>query len=154
MESRKNMKDDLTIQEACNNFIRMVEQSRSANTSLSYAKAIKVYIHTLEDHGVEKTALASTINEDSLPWYLDELKIYSPATEQLYSATVSRFFNFLMAEKIAEINLARAREITRMRTRKLGQRLPQFPRSDIDRILDFRVVPWTVPTNIEDITST
>jgi integrase/recombinase XerC len=68
---------------------------------------------------------------------LDALKEYSPATEQLYSATITRFFSFLMAEKIADINLSRMHEIIRMRVRRLGRRLPQFPRSDIEQILEY-----------------
>jgi integrase len=42
-----------------------------------------------------------------------------------------------MAEKIGEINLPRMREIIRMRNRRIGQRLPQFPRDDIEKILEY-----------------
>ena len=127
-----------TIQTSIDIFIHMVEQSRSKNTSLSYAKGLKLYAQVLEDHKMQtETTPVNLLNEDTLPWYLDALKDFAPATEQLYSATVTRFFNFLMAEKFADINLARTREIIRMRTRRLGQRLPQFPRTDIDQILDY-----------------
>ena len=128
----------ITIEEAIQKFVRMVEESRSANTAKSYAKGLHLYGQILDENGISaKATPISQITEDTLPWFLDALKGFAPATEQLYSATVTRFFNFLMAEKLADINLSRVREITRMRTRRIGQRLPQFPRTDIDQILDF-----------------
>ncbi len=131
----------LTIKTSVDRFIKMVEQSRSANTALSYAKGMRLFCQILEKNSLEiQKTPASLITEDSLIWFLDELKDYSPATEQLYSATVTRFFNFLVAEKISEINLARMDEIIRMRTRRMGQRLPQFPRSDIEEILE-KIIP-------------
>lgn len=128
----------LSIEDAVSKFIRMVEQSRSANTANSYAKGLRLFCQILEKNGFSvKETPVSQITEDSLPWLLDALKKFAPATEQLYSATVTRFFNFLMAEKLSDINLPRMREIVRMRTRRIGQRLPQFPRTDIDQILEF-----------------
>ena len=128
----------ITIQTAVKKFVQMVEQSRSLNTAKSYAKGLKLFSQVLSNHEINVEASPiSQINEDTLPWFLDELKFFSPSTEQLYSATVTRFFNFLMAEKLAEINLSRMHEIIRMRSRRIGQRLPQFPRTDIDKILDF-----------------
>ncbi len=129
---------DLSTQDAVSKFVRMVEQSRSANTSISYAKGLRFYCLILQENGLDEKSLpANQIREDSLIWLLDALKDYSPATEQLYTATVTRFFNFLVAEKISDINLSRAKEIVRMRSRRLGQRLPQFPRNEIEQIIDF-----------------
>ncbi|MCX6082493.1 MAG: tyrosine-type recombinase/integrase [Chloroflexi bacterium] len=129
---------DLSTQDAVSKFVRMVEQSRSANTSTSYAKGLRFYCLILQENGLDEKSLpANQISEDSLIWLLDALKDYSPATEQLYTATVTRFFNFLVAEKISDINLSRAKEIVRMRSRRLGQRLPQFPRNEIEQIIDF-----------------
>lgn len=129
---------DLSTQDAVSKFVRMVEQSRSANTSISYAKGLRFYCLILQENGLDEKSLpANQISEDSLIWLLDALKDYSPATEQLYTATVTRFFNFLVAEKISDINLSRAKEIVRMRSRRLGQRLPQFPRNEIEQIIDF-----------------
>ena len=136
INNNSNTTELVTIQDACNKFIRMVEQSRSKNTALSYTKGLQVFCRVLEKNAIkpDETAVRQ-LTEDILPQFLDELKEYSPATEQLYSATITRFFNFLMAEKMAEINLPRVKEIVRMRVRRIGQRLPQFPRSDIERIM-------------------
>ena len=135
----------VTIQNAVEQFVRMVEQSRSPNTALSYTKGMQVFCRVIEKNGLNcKETSVSKLSEDILPKFLDQLKEYSPATEQLYSATVTRFFHFLMAEKMSEINLPRVQEIIRMRTRRIGQRLPQFPRSDIEKIVE-AILP--VPQN-------
>jgi len=128
----------VTISNAVEMFVRIIEQSRSLNTAKSYAKALKLFCQVTELNGVPiLTTPANQLNESYMAWFLDELKNFSPATEQLYSATVTRFYNFLMAEKLAEINLSRVREIVKIRTRRMGPRLPQFPRTDIEKILDF-----------------
>ena len=64
-------------------------------------------------------------------------RIISPATEQLYLAATVRFYEYLAAEKLAEINLTRLRLLLRQRSRRPGQRLPQFPRNDIETVLNY-----------------
>ena len=49
---------------------------------------------------------------------------------------MARFFKYLAAEQLAEINLPRMDLLIEQRTRKPGIRLPQFPTNDIDRVLD------------------
>jgi len=138
-----NLPTDLTLKDAINRFDRIIEQTRSKNTHYSYAKGLKLFGHILEENGfsVTKTPV-SQINEDVLPLFLDALKEFAPTTEQLYTITVARFFHYLMAEKLADVNLPRMREIIKMRNRRVGQRLPQFPRDNIEQILEFfQVLP-------------
>jgi integrase len=66
----------------------------------------------------------------------NSLKNHAPTTERLYLTAVSGFFEFLVAERLAEINLPRIRLLIQQRARKPGQRLPQFPASQIDLILE------------------
>ncbi len=46
------------------------------------------------------------------------------------------FYEFLAAERLAEINLPHLRLLIRQRARRPGQRLPQFPREDIEKLLE------------------
>jgi integrase/recombinase XerC len=77
------------------------------------------------------------LTEDAGSWMADALKNFSPATEQLYLAATVRFFEYLAAERLAEINLPRLRLLLRQRTRRPGQRLPQFPRNEIESVLEY-----------------
>jgi integrase len=65
------------------------------------------------------------------------LKAFAPATEALYVRAIARFYKYLAAERLAEINLPRMDLLIEQRTRKPGIRLPQFPTNDIERVLNF-----------------
>ncbi len=70
-------------------------------------------------------------------WMAIALKDYSPASEQLYLAATTGFFKFLAAEKLSDINLPRLHLLRLQRSRRTGQRLPQFPREEIEQVLEF-----------------
>jgi site-specific recombinase XerD len=80
---------------------------------------------------------ASTLMEDVVVWMAIALKDLSPSSEQLYLAATTGFFKFLSAERLADINLPRFDLLRMQRARRSGQRLPQFPREDIERVLMF-----------------
>ena len=127
-----------TIKESMTQFIEMIKRSRSINTAISYAKGLSSFSQILEKHGISvNEAPVARLSEDSIPWFLDELENYSPATEQLYITAVKRYFNFLSARRLTEINLPRLSEFILQQSRRPGIRLPQFPADEIERVLDF-----------------
>jgi integrase len=77
----------------------------------------------------------SALPEDAVSWFISALKVYSPTTERLYLTGLAGFYEFLSAERLCEINLPRIRLLIRQRARKPGQRLPQFPFNNIEKIL-------------------
>jgi integrase len=77
------------------------------------------------------------------------LKSFAPATEQLYVRALARFFQYLAAERLAEINLPRMDILIEHRTRKPGIRLPQFPTNDIERVLKFVSDATNIATDSE-----
>ncbi|HJR80367.1 MAG TPA: tyrosine-type recombinase/integrase, partial [Anaerolineales bacterium] len=83
------------------------------------------------------TSPADTLTEDLVSRFVMHLKSFAQATEQVYVRAVSRFYKFLAAERLAEINLPRMDLLIEQRTRKPGIRLPQFPTNDIERVLGF-----------------
>jgi site-specific recombinase XerD len=128
----------LTIHAAMKEFVDMVKRSRSSNTTLSYTKGLDFFSKILNDHGFPiSDTLIDQLTEDTVPWLLDALKDFSPATEQLYVVAVKRFFNYLSARRLSEINLPRLKEFVLQQSRRPGQRLPQFPRDDIETIINY-----------------
>jgi integrase len=79
----------------------------------------------------------ATLTEDFIADFAADLKSYSPNTEQLYLSAASGFFEYLAAEKLADINLPQMRMLIKRRSRRVGQRLPQFPKADIQRVLNY-----------------
>jgi integrase/recombinase XerC len=130
--------ESLTITQSIGKFLDIVRMSRSINTVRAYANGMRVFMVVLkENHFDPVRSPASKLTEDSASWMADALKDFSPATEQLYLAATVRFFEYLAAEKLSEINLPRLRLLLRQRTRRPGQRLPQFPREDIEKVLEY-----------------
>jgi integrase/recombinase XerC len=127
-----------TIAQAITKYLDTVRMARSVNTGRAYANGMRVFNSVLRENRLDpEGSPAALLTEDSASWMADALKDFSPATEQLYLASTVRFFEYLAAEKLAEINLPRLRLLLRQRTRRPGQRLPQFPRNDIESVLEY-----------------
>ncbi|MGD8458397.1 MAG: tyrosine-type recombinase/integrase [Anaerolineales bacterium] len=123
---------------AIEDFIDVIRLSRSENTARSYANGLTAFRESLNDHGLDPEEIpASKVSETWVGWFAAYLKDYSPATEQLYIMAVTRFYQYLVAEELAPINLQRVQMIVQARSRRPGQRLPQFPREEIRKVLDY-----------------
>jgi integrase/recombinase XerC len=127
-----------TISSAIEEFIEIVRLARSQNTALTYGKALKEFKKVLAKNKIDpERTPAGLLTEDFVSKFAMHLKGFSPATEQLYIRALARFYRFLAAERLAEINLPRMDLLIEHRTRKPGIRLPQFPTNDIERVLNF-----------------
>lgn len=126
-----------TLAEAVQDYLQTVQQARSENTARAYANGMAVFLRVLKEHGIEPESPAAQLTEDGLAWMLAYLKVFSSATERLYIQAVKGFYEYLSAERLADINLPRLAHLVRQRARRAGQRLPQFPRDEIEQVLDF-----------------
>jgi site-specific recombinase XerD len=126
-----------TITEAVLEYIDIVTLARSQNTARTYRNALSAFLSVLEHNGLdpEDTAVRD-LPEDAVAWFATALKDHSPATEALYLTATAGFYQFLAAEQLADPNLPRLRLLIRQRGRRSGQRLPQFPRSSIEKVLE------------------
>ncbi len=126
----------MTIQQYSEKYIDNIRLSRSENTARAYNNAISLFFLVLNERWIDpETELATNLSEDAIAWFATYLKNYSPATERLYLQAVKGFYEYLAAEKVNAINLPRLKLLLRQRARRIGQRLPQFPREEIDKIL-------------------
>jgi integrase len=121
-----------------NEYINTVTSARSANTGRTYRNAMNSFELMLVDRRLpaDMTPI-SALPDDAVTWFLSSLKAYSPTTERLYLTALTGFYEYLSAERLCEINLPRIRLLIRQRARKPGQRLPQFPFSNIENILEY-----------------
>jgi site-specific recombinase XerD len=134
----------VSVSQAVSAFLDTVRMARSANTHNTYTFAMQAFEETLVSHGVASTAPVSTLTEDAVSWFADNLKHQAPATEQLYLQAAKSFYKYLAAEKLADINLPRLDLLRQQRARRPGVRLPQFPASDIERVLEYAAAPTFV----------
>ena len=126
-----------TITQATKEYIDNVTLARSQNTARAYRNALSAFLAVLEDNGLksDETAVRS-LPEDAVAWFATALKDHAPATEALYLTAAAGFYEYLAAERLAEPNLPRLRLLIRQRGRRSGQRLPQFPRNSIEKVLE------------------
>jgi integrase/recombinase XerC len=126
-----------SIQQALLQYLSTIETARSKNTWLTYQNALSAFSNTLANHRIDlQTSDITSLPEESIAWFTSDLHYHSPSTEQLYLTAACGFFEFLSAENLASPNLSRIRLLIRQRSRKPGQRLPQFPREDIEIVIN------------------
>ena len=131
-------------------YLDVVKLARSHNTALTYGKALKEFKKVLVKAKIDpETSPAGVLTEDHISKFVMHLKAFAPATEQLYVRAIARFYKYLAAERLAEINLPRMDLLIEQRTRKPGIRLPQFPTNDIERVLDFVYNIGSLPVDSE-----
>ena len=127
-----------SIREAMAEYLETVALARSQHTARTYTNALNVFRRVLRKHELNsETSPIASLREDAVTWFIKALGDYSPATEQVYLQSVIGFYNFLAAERLADINLPRLALIVKQRARRPGIRLPQFPADDIERVLSF-----------------
>ncbi len=128
----------MVIQECINRYINSVKLSRSANTYRTYTNAMHLFSEILTGNGLDiETSDISKLNEDAIIWMAAALKEFSSATEQVYMTATVGLYEFIAGENLAQINLPRVRLLIKQRTRRPGVRLPQFPKNDIEKVLDY-----------------
>ena len=131
-------------------YLKSVSLSRSANTSRTYHNAMNTFRGVLLHQGInpEQTPL-NQLKEDAVIWMANALKDFSSATEQVYLTALVGLFEYIAGENLAEINLPRVRLLIKQRARHPGIRLPQFPKSDIEKVIDYAENLDALPTENE-----
>lgn len=127
-----------TIEEAITAYLDTVRLARSQHTYTTYKNALNNFQDCLEKNNIKSsTASLETLSEDAIAWYATYLKKYAPTTEQLYLTAAKGFYDFLAAEEALDINLPKIKLLIKQRSRRSGQRIPQFPADSISELLEF-----------------
>lgn len=127
----------ISIGRAAVDFLETVRLARAKNTYHTYSYALRAFQNLLSRRKIDLDGPVAGLSEDAIAWFADHLKDLSPATETLYLQAVRSFFKFLAAEKLAPINLPRLDLLKQQRARRPGVRLPQFPATDIEALLEY-----------------
>ncbi len=131
------MNSTQSIHEASNQYLQTIQFARSENTYKTYRNGLNLFLKMLAEKKVDIAASdVSFITDEHFAAFIAFLKYQSPATERLYLTAVKAFFEYITAEKLADINLVRIQLLIKQRSRKAGVRLPQFPKNEIDLVLE------------------
>ncbi len=126
-----------TIAQIIDSYIDSKKLSRSLNTARAYRNAMNLFVDVLRAHDVDPaTSPIDLLVEDAIDWFELTLKDYSAATERLYLTAAVNLYEYLIAQNLASPNMFRIKMLVRQRSRRTGQRLPQFPREKIEELLN------------------
>lgn len=141
------MNNESSIQHYINRYLDAVALSRSQNTHRTYANSMSLFSSVLKvrDLDPEKTDI-SKLTENAISWFSNLLKSYSSSTEQCYLTAVIGFYEYLAGENFLQVNLPRVRLLIKQRSRRPGIRLPQFPREEIEKTIDYALSLNILPT--------
>ena len=129
-----------TIAQAARKYIESVSLARSANTARTYNNALSAFLEVLRQNKINPNDKSpGDLPEEAIAWFAMDLKDKSPATERLYLIATAGFYEYLAAERLTSPNLPRVRMLIRQRSRRPGQRLPQFPQNDIEIVLEYAI---------------
>ena len=126
-----------TVSSAAEKYINSVKMARSPHTAATYNNALSFYLETLRINHVDPYSTPiNDLSEDTIVLLATALKNHAATTERLYLTAVTGFFAYLAAENLSQVNLPRIKLLIQQRARRPGQRLPQFPASAIDQIIE------------------
>jgi site-specific recombinase XerD len=136
----------MTVSQAISKYLDNISLARSQNTARSYGNALRLFKMLLNkrDQATE-IKMVRDLPVDAIAWFAMDLKKYAPATESLYLTAVAGFYEYLAAENLSDPNLPKLRMLIRQRSRRYGPRLPQFPRSQIEDVLNYAATLATLP---------
>lgn len=138
--------NNINVAQGIEAYLDSVRVSRSPNTLRTYRNAMNAFMAMLSDQQVDpRTTPVDHIDENWAADFAEALNAYAPASERLYLTALTGWFEYISAENLAEINLARVRSLIRRRSRRPGQRYPQFPRKDIEAVLDYALLLSQMP---------
>ena len=126
-----------TIAAAMQAYVSAVGEARSANTAKAYRQALRVFGQVLQRREFDLDTPPEQLPEDAIVWLAEALKDYAPSSERLYLSAVIGFYEYLEGSGLGEPNLARLKQLLKRRVRRPGQRLPQFSREAIEKVLEY-----------------
>ena len=127
-----------SIVDTIKDYLGTIALARSENTARTYGNALNAFQAMLYDLGIDLVETRSAdVREDWIADFAAALKSYAPASERLYLTATAGWYEYLASEELAVINLSRVRMLIRRRSRRPGQRLPQFPRRQIEETIEY-----------------
>ncbi len=141
----------VSIHQAAQAYLEVLLAARSKNTHKTYTNALHQFLAVLNQNDIPvKSTPVAKLTEKAITLFIDSLHEMAPASERLYTTAVLSFYEYIAAEELAVINLVKVRSLAKQRNRRIGQRFPQFPKSDIEKLLEYADALAEKPAEDED----
>lgn len=125
-----------SISEAIENYLQIVQDSRSALTLRSYRIGLNSFKAALLDNGLDPDSTpAKELPDKAVSWLIKYLRDKTAATSRLYLQAAINLYEYLFVEEISAPNLVKIHNIIKNQAKRPGQRLPQFPVAAIEDLI-------------------
>ncbi len=109
-------------------FLDSVKFSRSHKTFITYKQAMKTFSKNI---GAD-----APLTSENYAEFLRSLRDYSPSTQAIYKTALHGLYAYY-AENGGDVNLLALQSASRRFVKKKGQRLPQFDRDAIEKVIQY-----------------
>lgn len=129
------------IRGSINTYLQSIVDNKSLNTVEAYRNALNGFIAFLQDKGVAVDSLdASQLCEEWIIDFFSHTKRLSPSTQNVYFWGLIGWFQFLVSEKLANIDVPLLMQRIRPYLQKYSHVVPQPPNYyEISRIVDHAI---------------
>jgi site-specific recombinase XerD len=129
----------ISITASIQDYLRELSGARSAGTVRAYKNGLAHLEALLRKAIIDPDATTpSQLSEDHALSFinrLQQLKL-APATQKLYMAALRGYLEYLEWQKLASIDLGQVVRFSKRRLPNTGQRLPQFPKDEIEKVIE------------------
>jgi integrase/recombinase XerC len=134
----KEVKLTPTIDIVIKKYLDAIKLNRSEHTILAYKNGLNRFRGVLVEELInpQTTSIQKLTEDVALPFVIS-LNDLAPATEKLYLQAIKGFYEYVGAERLAEINMLYLLSIIRQQARHSRVHIPKLAIYDIERLLVF-----------------
>jgi integrase/recombinase XerC len=133
-----NLKADVSIFLAIQDYLRNVADSRSVNTYSTYFSGMNLFQQVLIENGIDiQNETVSTMNETMFNWFLNKLRDKAPATENLYVTAILGMYEFMYMEYPTNFDVTYLYLLQKKRMRRDPEKVLNIPYDEMTEFLNF-----------------
>ncbi len=129
----------MTISEAIENYLAELAEGRAEETVRAYRQGLAHFLLVFDEQELPPDRESpEKIQPKHVRAFLSHLAAHqlAPATRQLYMTAVRGFLEYLSWENLVHLDMRQVQRITE-RLPKAGYRLPQFPREEVEKVIEY-----------------
>ncbi|MGD9092389.1 MAG: tyrosine-type recombinase/integrase [Anaerolineales bacterium] len=141
LHKSSDLNSTATITAAIEDYLYQKTLSRSNKTAKTYRFGLEHFKVVLRENSVDPDQASPKALGDLLLFlhfikHLQEHNL-SASTQKLYTSAVAGFYKYLAARSLTQVNLYNLDELIKQHVRRPGQRLPQFPKDNLEKVIAY-----------------
>ena len=131
----------MTITEAIQDYLFTLRHSRAGSTTRTYGQGLRQFVHFIQVAAIDPNVQSpEELTNQLVRDYIDYLVAgeIAASTKRLYTSALKGFLKYLNQREMAPgLDLQILSDFAANQLPRVGQRLPQFPRDDIEAVIRY-----------------